>query len=397
MKSRVRRHAAAPAWHAPLAVLLLCFASAVPSATGTATGSDEARREAELRQLRERISELDRALAGDRRSQDALRREIESAEVDTTTATRRVRQSSSQVEKQTREVARAQQAREQAESQVEARRADLARALRAHYMAGSPGRVQLLFRLDEAAALDRLDVDAGAIARALQKRLADLHATIEQLRVAQTVLEEERQALEQQSQESREALAALKAGQQQRRERLEELARRGTDRATELAQARAEQARVQKLLDELRRALRDSPMKFERGTPFKAQKGRLPWPLKGPLLARYGSAKGDGPLTWSGWWIAGETGAAVRAVADGRAVYVGRMQRYGLMVILDHPGQYLSLYAHLQDTEVEVGEIVSAGTRIAAAGASGGHDRSGVYFEIREGTNAVDPRPWLVP
>lgn len=386
-------HTAASVRQILLGLALLCFASAVPSATGT----DESRREAELRQLRERIAELDRAMATDRRSQDALRREIESAEAEVTGATRRVRQTATQVASQTREVDRAQKAREQAESQVDQRRTDLARALRAHYMAGSPGRIQLLFRLDEAAALDRLDVDAGAVSRALQKRLEDLHATIEQLRVAQGVLEQEREALERQSHESREALSALKSAQQQRRDRLDELAQRGTDRAAELAQAKAEQARVQKLLDDLRRALKDSPMKFERGTPFKAQKGRLPWPLKGPLIARYGSPKGDGPLTWSGWWIAGETGSPVRAVADGRAVYVGRMQRYGLMVILDHPGQYLSLYGHLEDTEVEVGEIVSAGTRIAAAGSSGGHERSGVYFEIREGTNAIDPRPWLVP
>ena len=377
-----------------LGLALLCVASAVPSATGR---SDESRQEAELRQLRERIAELGRALTRDRRNQDALRREIESTETEVTAATRRVRQAAAQLKARTREVERAQKARTDAESQVEQRRSDLASALRAHYMAGSPGRIHLAFRLDEASALDRLDVDAGAVSRALQKRLADLHATIEQLRVAQGVLEQEREALEQQSRESREALAALQAAQGQRRERLDELAKRGTDRAAELAQAKAEQARVQKLLDDLRRALKDSPMKYERGTPFKAQKGRLPWPVKGPLIARYGSSKGGGPLTWTGWWIAAATGAPVRAVADGRAVYVGRMQRYGLMVILDHPGQYLSLYAHLDDTEVEVGETVSAGTRIAAAGSSGGHERSGVYFEIREGTNAIDPRPWLLP
>ena len=51
----------------------------------------------------------------------------------------------------------------------------------------------------------------------------------------------------------------------------------------------------------------------------------------------------------------------------------------------------------VDDTDVEVGEVVTAGTRIATAGASGGHEENGVYFEIREGTNAVDPRPWLVP
>ncbi|TDU28054.1 septal ring factor EnvC (AmiA/AmiB activator) [Panacagrimonas perspica] len=377
-----------------LLVALLGLANVVPPAQAA---SDEARRETELKQLRERIAELDRAMATDRRSQDSLQREIESAEEDLTAAARRVRKAESEVAAQTREVESAQRARAAAEAQVGQRREDLARALRAHYMAGSPGRMQLIFRLDQLAALDRLDADSSAVARALQKRLADLQATIEQLKIAETTLAQEREALAARSAESREALAALKTAQEERRGKLGQLAKRGTDRAAELAQARAEQGRVQKLLDDLRRALKDSPMKFERGTPFKSQKGRLPWPLKGPLLARFGALKGGGPLTWSGWWIQASSGAPVRAVADGRVVYVGRMQRYGLMVILDHPGQYLSLYGHLDDTEVEVGEVVNAGTRIASAGATGGHEQSGVYFEIREGTNAVDPRPWLVP
>lgn len=359
--------------------------------------SDESQREAELKQLRDRIGELDRALAADRRDQTSLQRDVESAEKDISSAARRLRKAESAVAAQQREVERAQTARAASEAQVGRRREDLSKALRAHYMAGSPGRMQLLFRLDEAAELDRLDADSSAVARALQKRLADLHATIEQLKLAETTLARERETLASRSAESREAVAALKTTQSQRRDKLDEVARRGNDRAAELTQARAEQARVQKLLDDLRRALKDSPMKFERGTPFKAQKGRLPWPLKGPLLAKFGSLKGGGPLTWTGWWIQGSNGAAVRAVADGRVVYVGRMQRYGLMVILDHPGQYLSLYGHVDDTEVEVGEVVTAGTRIASAGASGGHEQSGVYFEIREGTNAIDPRPWLVP
>lgn len=358
---------------------------------------DEARREAELKDLRERISRLDREMATDRRSQDALRRDIETAEQTLSAAARSARQAERAVDTQTRAVRDAQQARTQAEAQVQQRRADLSQALRAHYMAGSPGRVQLLFQVEEARALNRLDADSRALARALQERLAALRQTIDQLDLAEQHLLREREALEQRSAESRKAVAALKEAQEQRRRKLEEIAQRGSDRAAELAEARAEQAKVQKLLDELRRALKDSPMKFERGVPFKSLRGRLPWPLKGPLLARFGTLKSGGPLTWSGWWIGSDAGAPVRAVADGRVVYVGRMQRYGLIVILDHPGQYLSLYGHLQDSEVEVGETVSAGTRVGAAGASGGHDKDGVYFEIREGTNAIDPRPWLGP
>lgn len=380
---------------APALAALLTLASLMPMAAGGAT--DPAQREAELRQLRERISALDRAMAADRRSQDTLRQHIEAAEVQIAETQRRARAAEAAVAAQLREVEASQRQRERTEGEVLRRREDLARALRAHYVAGSPGRMQLLFGIKDVAALDRLDADAGAVARALQQRVAALQATIAQLREAERMLESQRQALERRRDESREAVEALRAAQSQRRQRLDALARRGVDRQAELAQARAEEARVQKLLDQLRRALKDSPMKFERGVPFKSLRGRLPWPLKGPLLARFGALKNGGPLTWSGWWIGADSGSAVRAVADGRVVYVGRLQRYGLLVILDHPGQYLSLYGHAQDTEVEVGEVVGAGTRIATAGTSGGHEQSGVYFEIREGANAVDPRSWLAP
>ena len=136
-------------------------------------------------------------------------------------------------------------------------------------------------------------------------------------------------------------------------------------------------------------------MNFERGKPFKSLRGRLPWPLEGKLLARFGGLKGGGPLTWNGWWIGAAEGRPVQAVADGRVVYVGWVQRYGLLVILDHPGPYLTLYGHLQENTVEVGQVVSAGGRIGSAGTSGGHERPGVYFEIRQGTTAIDPARWL--
>lgn len=376
-----------------LLLMLLALANAVPSAVA----ADESAREAELKELRARISRLDKEMASDRRSRDELRENIESAEKDLSKAARAAREAEAAVAAQRKQVAAAQAEKTRAQSQVGQRREDLSRALRAHYMAGSPGRMQLLFRAQEMSALDRLETDATAVSKALQRRLADLHATIEQLAIAESTLAQEQSALERRGAASREAVSALKSAQGQRREKLDEIAQRGTDREVELAKARAEQGRVEKMLDELRKALKDSPNKFERGVPFKSQRGRLPWPLRGPLLAKFGSTKSGGPLTWSGWWIQGQPGAGVRAVADGRVVYVGWLQRYGLIVILDHPGQYLSLYGHVQEAQVKVGEVVTAGTQVATAGATGGHEQSGVYFEIREGGNAVDPRTWLVP
>lgn len=375
-------------------IMLLALASLVPE---LARADDEIKRQSELKQLRARVAELDRALAEDRRNQDRLRNDIESAEKDLAAATRQAREAEAALTAQRSKLKAAQQATAAALEQVESRRTDLAQALRASYMAGSPGRLQLMFRLEDRAALDRLDVDTAAIAQALETKLSELQRRIEELGLAEQQLALEQAELEQREAASRKALAALKQGQQKRRGALDEVAKRGQDREAELKQARADQARVEQLLESLRRALKDSPNKFERGTPFKNLRGRLPWPLRGPLLARFGSTKGEGPLTWSGWWIQSASGTPVRAVADGRAVYVGWVQRYGLVVILDHPGPYLSLYGHLENSTIEVGEVVTAGDSIGRAGNSGGHERSGVYFEIRQGTNAVDPKPWLAP
>lgn len=374
-------------------VLLLLIGLASP----LAGANDAARQEKALGSLKARIAELDRELEKDRRDQDSLQRELQAAEQARAEAASAAREADSALGTQRQRLAAAQQATARARNQAEARLEDLLRALRAGYMAGNPGRLQLVFRLQDTQGLDRLDADTAALARALQTRLDTLRAAIDELARTEQVLAGEQQQLEVHRQSSREALGRLEETQAERKRRLDALAQRQRDRADQLRQAKAEQARVEKLLRSLREALQDSPMKFERGVPFQSQRGRLPWPLRGPLIARFGAAKGDGPLTWNGWWIGGGIGAPVRAVADGRVVYVGWMQRYGLIVIIDHPGQYLSLYGHLQDAQAKVGQVVTAGTRIASAGNSGGHDRSGVYFEIRAGSSAVDPRSWLTP
>ena len=41
------------------------------------------------------------------------------------------------------------------------------------------------------------------------------------------------------------------------------------------------------------------------------------------------------------------------------------------------------------------GELRSASEVLARAGNSGGHEESGVYFELRKGAQPVDPMEWL--
>lgn len=359
--------------------------------------ASEAASQVELDQLRARIKEMDQALARERGAETALEGEVRQAEQLITARAADARRTAGALREQDARAAEAAVARDTAGKAVESGRRDLAATLRAAYQTSAPGPLQMLFRLDEAGTLARLEADAAAVARAIDRRVASFRAQLDHLAAADAALAAERAALDLRQVESTAALAQLSQAQDQRRQVLDVVRRDNAGRAADLKQAQGEARRLQQLIERLRRALEAQPRTAPRGVPLPKLRGRLPWPLRGELLASFGQPKAGGVLNWSGWWISAAEGAPVRAVADGRVAYVGWVQRFGLMVIVDHAGKYLSLYGHLRDSSVEVGETIKGGAAMAAAGSSGGHDRSGLYFEIRKGTTPVDPAGWLAP
>ena len=385
-------------WHSlqRTAAILALFSALGPGLTGIASADKKpAQYEAQLKQLRSEISNLDKALAADKRDRDSLSARIRDEEQKLAIAAREAREARERVTEQEKQVAATDASLKASREAVEQGRRDLATALRATYMAGNPGPLQMLFQAEQSTSLQRLEADTTAVARAVQRRLDALRQRVVELDQARLQLEAQREILAQRSVALTAAQKKLEAAQADRKRRLAKLKKRAVERSSELASARAEQAKIEQLLEKLRTVISNSPINFEKGKPFTSLKGRLPWPSPGKLQARFGSLKGGGPLTWNGWWIQSPEGGPVQAVADGRVVYVGWVQRYGLLVILDHPGPYLTLYGHVQESAVEVGDVVSAGARIASTGTSGGHEISGVYFEIRQGTTAVDPAKWL--
>lgn len=130
------------------------------------------------------------------------------------------------------------------------------------------------------------------------------------------------------------------------------------------------------------------------GSEFSKLKGQLRLPVKGELLARFGSKRDDGP-SWKGLFIKAVEGAEVKAVAAGKVVFAEWLRGFGNMIILDHGGQYLSLYSNNQAVLKHAGDQVKAGDIIAAAGNSGGNEESGLYFELRHQGRVFDPLSWV--
>jgi len=133
------------------------------------------------------------------------------------------------------------------------------------------------------------------------------------------------------------------------------------------------------------------------GRGFAQQKGRLLWPAMGDIVEGFGRHKHprfDTYVDRKGIELRMAAGEPIRAIADGQVVYADRLKGYGVVVIVDHGEQYLSLYAHAAALRVRTGETVTGGQALGTARADREDDR--LYFELRHGEDPLDPLQWLL-
>jgi murein DD-endopeptidase MepM/ murein hydrolase activator NlpD len=124
--------------------------------------------------------------------------------------------------------------------------------------------------------------------------------------------------------------------------------------------------------------------------------GRFPWPVRGKVLASYGSTTGG--VHNDGINIAAPRGTPVHAIDSGTVAYAGNeVKGYGNLVLIRHANGWISAYAHLDDVKVKVGDTVTSGEAFAKVGDSGGAPEPQLHFELRRGKKPVDPKEFLAP
>ncbi|MGY8998104.1 MAG: peptidoglycan DD-metalloendopeptidase family protein [Alphaproteobacteria bacterium] len=142
--------------------------------------------------------------------------------------------------------------------------------------------------------------------------------------------------------------------------------------------------------------LPEAPAGVVTAIPEPAPRGDLQfiWPVEGPIISTYGP-KTDG-FHNDGINIAAPAGSPVVATEDGVVAYTGdELRGYGNLVLVKHADGWVSAYAHNAQVLVARGQTVLRGDTIASVGASGGVDAPQSHFELRRGTDAVDPVPYL--
>jgi len=127
-----------------------------------------------------------------------------------------------------------------------------------------------------------------------------------------------------------------------------------------------------------------------------AGRGLFVWPLRGAILSPFGD-RGPGQRN-DGLDISASPGESVKAAASGEVVYAGSsIPGFGNLVLVKHPGGWVTAYAHLDRIEVRMRDEVSQGEEIGQAGQTGAVDRPELHFEVRyapdpaEKARPVDP------
>lgn len=128
------------------------------------------------------------------------------------------------------------------------------------------------------------------------------------------------------------------------------------------------------------------------GRAFKSLQGRMKLPVAGEVAGRFGAARGEGN-SWKGLFIRTAPGTPVRVVADGTVVYADWLRGFGNAMIVDHGGNYLTVYTGFSAMARGNGASVKGGDVLGTTGSMESGE-TGLYFELRYMGRPINPQSW---
>ena len=261
------------------------------------------------------------------------------------------------------------------------------------YKRGRSGYAQLLFDAQGIRELSRAMRATAALTTINNERIEEHRRTIAQLR-------EQRAAI---AQHARELQGAARDADRARLNALRAVSAREALIA-DIDKRRDLNAQLAGELDVAYQRLQDQLANLAAGRPAEAVtvpmttfRGALDWPVAGRVTAGFTAGTGpSGAVVRNGIEISAPQGSPVVAVHPGVVDYAEQFSGFGNLVIVNHGGNYFSLYGYLDSISVARGDHVDAGTELGKVGMPPA-GAAALYFELRVDGHSVDPIQWLKP
>jgi len=350
-------------------------------------------KERELESVREQISELKNRMDARAAERDQITAELQDSEV-------LVAQKRELLKDIERRRALSEKKKANIEAQLEQKTTELEQESRqlgaqvfAAYTSGQQERLKLLLNQHDPATLGRLSTYYRYMSDYRGKNISAVNAHIDELQSLRDAAAQEEQQLTALAEQRYDELGELNAAQEKRQALLANLKTKMAQEGTEISRLAEQEKDLARLIAELTSILSDYPITSEE--PFNSLRGKLTWPVAGTLLHDFGQPRSGSSVKWNGVVMAAPRGREVRSIYHGRVVFSDWLAGMGLLVIVDHGDGFLTLYGYNETTQKSAGDWVAPGDVIATVGDSGGQAQTSLYFEVRQGTQAVNPRQWV--
>ena len=278
---------------------------------------------------------------------------------------------------------------QQLAAKSEAQKAQAARSLRSLYQGLGENRLKLLLNQENPESVSRQLIYLDYFQQAQLQAIRDYEQNVTELKTLASQQQQLLVRLDREKDTIAQKRQTLVKQQTRQKQLLAELGQRYRKGGRELSQLEQERERLDKVL-----ATIISRQQASVG-PFRSRQGKLVWPVSGKVLFNFNDQNRETRLRWQGIFIAVEAGTKVNAVHDGRVIFADWLSGYGLLAIVDHGDQFLTLYAHNSAILKQEGDTVLAGEPLAISGDSGTQQTGGVYFEVRHKGKPQNPAVWL--
>lgn len=291
-----------------------------------------------------------------------------------------------------------------------------------NYKNGVPNRLKMLLNQEDPYSLGRLNNYHSYFSEAITERFKQLEKEVEQGRVLRTTqqikvaelqsIEQEQEFLKQQKQQKNEqrrkvlnrlTVKVAKAEDKIKklrtdRDRLNQLLEQLQKQKAELARIEREREEAEKRAIEKAKREGKKPPKKKYRKPvrggFAKQKGRLVCPVEESPKTKFGQRIVSSGMVSEGVFYDTKESVSIKSIFRGQVLFADFLKGFGLLIIVDHGDDHISLYGHNEVLYKKVGDAVETNEVISKSGKTGGLKSNGLYFEIRRSTTPVDPLNW---
>lgn len=355
-----------------------------------------------LSKVKQKIQNLQSLLTGKRGQYSKMQTELQDTEKRIYALQKTVVAREQERDQLEKELGALRQEQEEASANQQAQQEALNKQLEAIYIQQQQPALKLLLQAEDAAKLGRALAYYQYLYTAQVSELKALSESLERLENLETEIQTKQVALEQVIDDQRKEQDSLKKNQKEREQLLAKLTGEISNQEGQLKQLVTDEKALQKIIDDLARAEKQRQQQQQRqkqkpveSRPLSEKRGQHPWPVDGKVLHAFNSQR-IGKQRWQGVVISAPEGAPVKAVSPGKVVFADWLRGFGLLIIVEHGNNYMSLYGHNSALTKVTGDRVQAGEVIASVGQTGGQPVSSLYFEIRKGGKPINPGNYLL-